>query len=197
VMITDCIMSFNKCTTLTAPIMLKRGCECAGVADVADVADVAGVAAGVAAMRSGRTGSAFTMVDTNTMRCPDVCVSRPSAVDQAARRVDGGGCAAPRGRVSRGRGAGSDALSGGATRPTHAEGRDGTSFLGETSDWTSGQGGIRTHGTLAGTPVFKTGSFNHSDTCPGVGVPRQRLRRVRKIASVRPERYGSRPPITA
>ena len=29
-----------------------------------------------------------------------------------------------------------------------------------------GQGGIRTHDTLAGTPVFKTGSFNHSDTCP-------------------------------
>ena len=29
-----------------------------------------------------------------------------------------------------------------------------------------GQGGIRTHETLAGPPVFKTGSFNHSDTCP-------------------------------
>src|SRR2546425_2290232 len=30
----------------------------------------------------------------------------------------------------------------------------------------SGQGGIRTHGTLAGTPVFETGRFNHSRTCP-------------------------------
>src|SRR5438093_6193259 len=29
-----------------------------------------------------------------------------------------------------------------------------------------GQGGIRTHGTLAGTPVFETGRFNHSRTCP-------------------------------
>src|SRR5215210_4066584 len=30
----------------------------------------------------------------------------------------------------------------------------------------SGQGEIRTHGTLAGTPVFETGAFNHSATCP-------------------------------
>ena len=30
----------------------------------------------------------------------------------------------------------------------------------------SGQGGIRTHETLAGPPVFKTGAFNHSATCP-------------------------------
>ena len=29
-----------------------------------------------------------------------------------------------------------------------------------------GQGGIRTHGTLAGTPVFETGRFNRSRTCP-------------------------------
>ena len=29
-----------------------------------------------------------------------------------------------------------------------------------------GQGGIRTHGELAPSPVFKTGSFDHSDTCP-------------------------------
>src|SRR5256885_11888383 len=28
------------------------------------------------------------------------------------------------------------------------------------------QGGIRTHGTLAGTPVFETGRFNRSRTCP-------------------------------
>jgi hypothetical protein len=30
----------------------------------------------------------------------------------------------------------------------------------------NGQGGIRTLDTLAGMPVFETGSFNHSDTCP-------------------------------
>lgn len=32
--------------------------------------------------------------------------------------------------------------------------------------WTGGRGGIRTHGTLAGTPVFKTGALNHSATLP-------------------------------
>ena len=31
----------------------------------------------------------------------------------------------------------------------------------------NGQGGIRTHDTVAGMPVFKTGAFNHSATCPG------------------------------
>ncbi len=30
----------------------------------------------------------------------------------------------------------------------------------------NGQGEIRTHGTLAGTPVFETGAFNHSATYP-------------------------------
>ena len=29
-----------------------------------------------------------------------------------------------------------------------------------------GQGGIRTLETVAGLPVFETGSFSHSDTCP-------------------------------
>ena len=29
-----------------------------------------------------------------------------------------------------------------------------------------GQRGIRTPGTLAGTPVFETGAFNHSAICP-------------------------------
>lgn len=29
-----------------------------------------------------------------------------------------------------------------------------------------GQGGIRTLDTVAGIPVFETGSFSHSDTCP-------------------------------
>jgi hypothetical protein len=32
-----------------------------------------------------------------------------------------------------------------------------------------GQGGIRTHDTREGIPVFETGSFSHSDTCPGTG----------------------------
>lgn len=32
--------------------------------------------------------------------------------------------------------------------------------------YTGGRGGIRTHGTLAGTPVFKTGALNHSATLP-------------------------------
>ena len=31
-----------------------------------------------------------------------------------------------------------------------------------------GRGGIRTHGTLAGTPVFKTGALNHSATLPSL-----------------------------
>ena len=30
----------------------------------------------------------------------------------------------------------------------------------------NGQGGIRTHDTLAGIPVFETDAFSHSDTCP-------------------------------
>jgi hypothetical protein len=33
-------------------------------------------------------------------------------------------------------------------------------------NWYGGRGGIRTHGTLAGTPVFKTGALNHSATLP-------------------------------
>ena len=36
----------------------------------------------------------------------------------------------------------------------------------EASIRSHGQGGIRTHGTLAGTPVFETGRFNRSRTCP-------------------------------
>jgi hypothetical protein len=33
-----------------------------------------------------------------------------------------------------------------------------------------GRGGIRTHGTLAGTPVFKTGALNRSATLPAKGL---------------------------
>ncbi len=35
-----------------------------------------------------------------------------------------------------------------------------------------GQGGIRTHGELAPSLVFKTSSLNHSDTCPSLGDAR-------------------------
>jgi hypothetical protein len=31
-----------------------------------------------------------------------------------------------------------------------------------------GEGGIRTPGTLSGTPVFKTGAINHSATSPNL-----------------------------
>ena len=34
------------------------------------------------------------------------------------------------------------------------------------SSVSGGRGGIRTLGTVAGTPVFKTGTFNHSATLP-------------------------------
>jgi hypothetical protein len=37
---------------------------------------------------------------------------------------------------------------------------------GRTQFWTGGRSEIRTHGTLAGTPVFKTGALNHSATLP-------------------------------
>src|SRR4030088_25447 len=36
-----------------------------------------------------------------------------------------------------------------------------------------GRGGIRTHGALAGTPVFKTGALNHSATRPNANLMRE------------------------
>ena len=33
-----------------------------------------------------------------------------------------------------------------------------------------GEGGIRTHGTLSRTPVFKTGAFNRSATSPRISA---------------------------
>lgn len=36
----------------------------------------------------------------------------------------------------------------------------------------SGEGGIRTHGPVSGTPVFKTGAIGHSATSPDLPVPR-------------------------
>ena len=42
-----------------------------------------------------------------------------------------------------------------------------TSFKMLGSKSNGGEGGIRTPGTLSGTPVFKTGAINHSATSPG------------------------------
>jgi hypothetical protein len=39
----------------------------------------------------------------------------------------------------------------------------------EEQHWSNGQGGIRTHDTLAGIPVFETDAFSHSATCPNSG----------------------------
>ena len=40
---------------------------------------------------------------------------------------------------------------------------------------TDGQGEIRTLDTLAGMPVFETGAFNHSATCPGCDTKTNRV----------------------
>src|SRR6185437_14333702 len=37
----------------------------------------------------------------------------------------------------------------------------------------NGQGGIRTHETVAGLPVFETGPFSHSGTCPNYQTSRR------------------------
>ena len=36
-----------------------------------------------------------------------------------------------------------------------------------------GEGGIRTHGTREGTPVFETGLFDHSSTSPNIYFSRK------------------------
>jgi hypothetical protein len=41
-------------------------------------------------------------------------------------------------------------------------------FYGRTQPWVGGWGGIRTHGMLTHTPVFKTGAFNRSTTHPSL-----------------------------
>src|SRR5690606_2916846 len=50
------------------------------------------------------------------------------------------------------------------------------SFLDCFGKFGGGQGGIRTHGTLARTPDFESGTFDHSATCPRLrlraGLPR-------------------------
>ena len=39
-------------------------------------------------------------------------------------------------------------------------------YLNRLDNYIGGRGGIRTHGELAPSPVFKTGSLNRSDTLP-------------------------------
>ena len=39
-------------------------------------------------------------------------------------------------------------------------------MLREVYEYSGGEGGIRTHDTLARIPVFETGPFNHSGTSP-------------------------------
>ncbi len=48
------------------------------------------------------------------------------------------------------------------------------------SEKAGGGGGIRTHGTLSRTPVFKTGAFDHSATPPQPAPPRT-LRLIRQM----------------
>jgi hypothetical protein len=55
-------------------------------------------------------------------------------------------------------------------------------FRGKVEDFTlqfrlnGGEGGIRTPGTLSGTPVFKTGAINHSATSPAVAMSPDAIR---------------------
>ncbi len=51
-----------------------------------------------------------------------------------------------------------------------------------------GRGGIRTHGTLARTAVFKTAALNHSATLPHVGTLSPQLGYAVKRTSSRPAR---------
>jgi hypothetical protein len=57
----------------------------------------------------------------------------------------------------------------------------------------NGQGGIRTHETREGPPVFKTGAFNHSATCPGgdgIDADRTKVRMNGRDAGVRGCEFG-------
>ena len=54
-----------------------------------------------------------------------------------------------------------------------------------------GEGGIRTHGTLAGTPHFECGAFDHSATSPRRAArPQPRCARARKLAAPPSRRKG-------
>ena len=55
-----------------------------------------------------------------------------------------------------------------------------------------GQGGIRTHDTRKGIPVFETGSFSHSDTCPAGGKDKRstgKKKRERSFGLLRSRLY--------
>src|ERR1700730_16188925 len=49
-----------------------------------------------------------------------------------------------------------------------------------------GRGGIRTHGTLAGTPVFKTGALNHSATLPSLEHQSLSATKIKNSLATRP-----------
>lgn len=52
----------------------------------------------------------------------------------------------------------------------------------------SGQGGIRTHGTREGPPVFKTGAFNRSATCPNESRTHTVIARTLRKSHLAPHR---------
>src|SRR5437764_15219451 len=49
--------------------------------------------------------------------------------------------------------------------------------------FSNGQGEIRTHETLASPPVFETGAFNHSATCPRRRKATEARRRMVAVAT--------------
>jgi hypothetical protein len=53
------------------------------------------------------------------------------------------------------------------------ETRSDTGRLLDNPENVGGEGGIRTPGTLSGTPVFKTGAINHSATSPATSRARK------------------------
>src|SRR4051794_29014944 len=61
--------------------------------------------------------------------------------------------------------------------------------VGETD---GGRGGIRTHGTLAGTPVFKTGALNHSATLPNANLMSEGVADCKRQLVRRPRKDGRR-----
>jgi hypothetical protein len=78
---------------------------------------------------------------------PSVAAARPASSIRVRHMAQRGGL------ISRGRGVGVS---------------DGGMAFQVTDDAIGGRGGIRTHGTLAGTPVFKTGALNRSATLPSL-----------------------------
>ena len=62
--------------------------------------------------------------------------------------------------------------------------------------WVGGQGGIRTHGTLARTPHFECGAFNHSTTCPPA-VIREQAAQGKMPKRFKTGRDSARGPVTS